>query len=80
MLADTPELVPGAAELSVEKWVLEADDVVVAPLLEAVKVDECDRLSGVNSSPGNLLALDIQASLDALEVELDKPLLAMRTE
>jgi hypothetical protein len=60
----------------VEEGVLEADGVIVAPSLKGLDLGERDRLDGPGTARGNLFALDIEASCDTLEVELQKGTLA----
>jgi hypothetical protein len=55
----------------VEEGVLEANGVVVAPSLKGLDFGERDRLNGPGTARGNLFALDIEASSDTLQVELE---------
>jgi hypothetical protein len=62
--------------LCVEEGVLKAYGVVVAPSLEGLDLGERDRLDGPGTARGRLFALDIEASCDTLEVELQKATVA----
>jgi hypothetical protein len=60
----------------VEEGVLEADGVVVAPSLKGLDFGERDRLDGPGTPRGNVFALDIEASSDTLQVELENATVA----
>lgn len=57
---------------------LEAHGVVVAPSLERLDLGESDRLTGSGTPRGNLFALDIDTSCDALQVEAEMATVTLR--
>lgn len=73
---EVPKSAAFTLELCVEEGVLEAHGVVVAPSLKGLDLGERDRLDGPGTARGNLFALDIEASCDTLEFELQKATVA----
>jgi hypothetical protein len=67
-------------ELNVQERVLEADRIVIAPSSETVGAGEDEGLHSSESTLGHIFAFDIEASVDALEKELDPTPMAMGTE
>ena len=70
MRHESEEIVAIAPESGVQDRMLESGGITVAPSMELLCSVEDDGLHGVDSARGSFFALDIEASVDALEEEV----------